>query len=157
MLVVADASPVNYLIAIDEIELLPYLFERVILPDAVLRELQDPEAPVKVRNWTAHLPEWLEVRTPGNIVIPELDVLDDGERSAIQLAIQLNADAVLIDEILGRRVAKSLHLEIRGTLGILERAATMGKIHFRTALSKLDRTNFRVSDAVRQEFLRRNP
>ena len=110
MLVVADASPVNYLVWIDEIELLPYLFDRIILPDVVLRELQDPDAPAKVRNWVARSPEWLEVRTPDNIVIPELAVLDDGERSALQLAIQLNADAVLIDEIYGRRVAKSLHL-----------------------------------------------
>jgi predicted nucleic acid-binding protein len=40
MIVVADTSPLNYLILIDEIELLPDLFEKVLLPSAVLQELK---------------------------------------------------------------------------------------------------------------------
>jgi predicted nucleic acid-binding protein len=38
-LVIADTSPVNYLILIGHIELLPALFEKVILPSAVRDEL----------------------------------------------------------------------------------------------------------------------
>ncbi len=63
---------------------------------------------------------------------------------------------MLIDEVDGRRQAERLHLEVRGTLGILERAAKLGRINFREALSKLQQTNFRVSPAVRTAFLKRN-
>jgi Domain of unknown function (DUF3368) len=63
---------------------------------------------------------------------------------------------VLIDEADGRQQAEKLHLEVRGTLGILEHAAKLGKINFRQALKKLEQTNFRVSPVVRTAFLKRN-
>jgi predicted nucleic acid-binding protein len=34
VLVIADTSPLNYLILIDAVELLPPLYERIVLPDA---------------------------------------------------------------------------------------------------------------------------
>ena len=82
--------------------------------------------------------------------------LDFGEREAIQLALELGVRTVLIDEADGRQQAERFHLEVRGTLGILERGAKSGKINFRQALSKLEQTNFRVSPAVRKVFLERN-
>ena len=45
MLVVADTSPINYLILIQHELLLPTLYTQVIIPPAVLRELEDPETP----------------------------------------------------------------------------------------------------------------
>jgi len=38
-LVVADTGPLNYLVLIDAIELLPKLFKRVFTPEAVRAEL----------------------------------------------------------------------------------------------------------------------
>jgi predicted nucleic acid-binding protein len=73
------------------------------------------------------------------------------------LPVELRADAVLIDETEGRKLAESLDLEVRGTLGILERAAKLGMVDFRRALSKLEQTSFRISPAVRETFLRRFP
>lgn len=64
---------------------------------------------------------------------------------------------MLIDEAEGRREAERLHLEVRGTLGILERGAHLGKANLREALSKLEQTNFRMSPAVRAALLKRNP
>ena len=61
MLVVADTSPINYLILIQHEPLLPTLYTQVIIPTAVLRELQDPETPESVRTWVAHPPAWFEV------------------------------------------------------------------------------------------------
>ena len=83
--------------------------------------------------------------------------LDVGEREAIQLALELGISTVLLDETDGRQEAENLHLEVRGTLGILERGAKLGKINFRQALSKLEQSNFRISPAVRAAFLKRNP
>jgi predicted nucleic acid-binding protein len=51
MIVVADTSPVNYLVLIDEIELLPFLFGHVLLPRAVFQELQHSKTPEKMRQW----------------------------------------------------------------------------------------------------------
>jgi predicted nucleic acid-binding protein len=49
-LIIADTGPINYLVLIGSIDLLPILFERVILPSAVQAELSDPDAPPLVRN-----------------------------------------------------------------------------------------------------------
>jgi predicted nucleic acid-binding protein len=57
MIVVADTSPINYLLLTRKIEVLPQLFGRVIVPEAVFRELSDSLAPQPVRNWVARLPD----------------------------------------------------------------------------------------------------
>jgi hypothetical protein len=44
-LVITDTSPLNYLVLTGEVELLRRLYSRVVVPDAVLRELQDTKAP----------------------------------------------------------------------------------------------------------------
>jgi predicted nucleic acid-binding protein len=102
MIVVADTSPLNYLLLIDEIDLLPALFGRVILPHAVFEELQHPKTSLRVRQWVADLPAWLEVRKVASIANPALMGLDVGEREAIQLALELGINIVLIDEADGR-------------------------------------------------------
>jgi predicted nucleic acid-binding protein len=55
-LIIADTGPINYLALIGNIDLLPILFEKVILPSAVQAELTDPDAPPLVRNWIANPP-----------------------------------------------------------------------------------------------------
>jgi predicted nucleic acid-binding protein len=82
--------------------------------------------------------------------------LDVGEPEAIKLALELGIGTVLLDEMDGRQEAEKLHLEVRGTLGILEHGAKIGKTNFRVALSKLEQSNFRISLEVRAAFLKRN-
>jgi predicted nucleic acid-binding protein len=60
--VVADTGPLNYLIQIEAIDLLPQLFGRIFVPAAVQDELAHPLAPAVVRTWVAHSPPWLEVK-----------------------------------------------------------------------------------------------
>ena len=157
MIVVADTSPLNYLVLIDEVDLLPALFGEVLIPQAVFQELKHPKTPAKVQQWISHFPAWLEVRTVASVPSPALMKLDVGEREAFQLALELGISTVLLDETDGRQEAENLHLEVRGTLGILERGAKLGKINFRQALSKLEQSNFRISPTVRAAFLERNP
>jgi predicted nucleic acid-binding protein len=64
-LVIADTGPVNYLILIAHIEILPLLFEKVILPSAVADELANSGAHLLVRNWIAHPPAWVEIHQTG--------------------------------------------------------------------------------------------
>lgn len=61
-LVIADTGPVNYLLLIGHIEILPALFEKVILPSAVKDELANPATPLPVRNWIAAPPLWVDIR-----------------------------------------------------------------------------------------------
>ena len=64
-LVVADTGPVNYLLLIGHIEILPALFDKVILPSVVGDELAKPNAPLPVRNWIASPPAWVENTADG--------------------------------------------------------------------------------------------
>jgi predicted nucleic acid-binding protein len=60
-LVVADSSPLNYLVWIEQVEILPALFERIFVPEVVQNELRHSEAPESVRRWIAAPPSWLEI------------------------------------------------------------------------------------------------
>lgn len=59
MIAVADASPLCYLVLIGKIDLLPELFLRVVVPQAVITELLHEDAPAAVRNWASNLPGWV--------------------------------------------------------------------------------------------------
>jgi predicted nucleic acid-binding protein len=156
MIVVADASPLNYLILIDQANLLFSLFGEVLLPHAVHRELQHLKTPERVRQWIAKAPEWLKVRGIQTTPSEPLLILDIGEREAIQLAVEVSTDAVLMDDAEGRSVAESFGLRVSGTLGILERAGHLGMIDLRQAIAKLEQTNFRISPELREALIRRN-
>jgi len=78
----------NYLILVEEIELLPMIFGQVLLPTTVFQELQHPRTSLKVREWVANLPAWIEVRPVSPVTNPALLTLDPGERDAIGLALE---------------------------------------------------------------------
>jgi predicted nucleic acid-binding protein len=56
--VVADTSPICYLVLIGEVEILPALFEKIVVPTAVRDELAHAGAPEAVRNWMRAPPRW---------------------------------------------------------------------------------------------------
>lgn len=86
---------------------------------------------------------------------PETADLDDGERQAISLALQVGAEYILMDDDQGRRAAIHLHRMVIGTVGILERAAAHGLLDFKLAFAKLSATNFRMSPGFRRAILER--
>ena len=107
MLVVADTSPLNYLVWIGFSEILPQIYGHVVIPSAVRNELLVPEAPMAVRSWAQNLPGWVGLEDPQERSLddPQLRSLHDGERAAIALAIHLKAAVVLIDERAGSLVS----------------------------------------------------
>lgn len=117
--VVADTSPLNYLVQIECDFLLPLLYRRVIAPPIVLAELTHFNAPPLVAKWVTQAPVWLEVLSSETQPDEDLCMLDAGERDAIQLAIELHAQEILIDESKGRREAQSRGFSVVGTLGVL--------------------------------------
>jgi predicted nucleic acid-binding protein len=67
MIVIADTSPLNYLILISEAAVLRDLYGRVVIPAAVREELTSRYSPDPVRRWMENAPQWLEVRTVADL------------------------------------------------------------------------------------------
>jgi predicted nucleic acid-binding protein len=154
-LVIADTGPVNYLLLIGHIEILPALFERVILPSAVKDELANPDTPLLVRNWIAAPPSWVNVRHTAkplsNISMAELGA---GETEAITLAVELHADLLLMDDRRGVTVALQRGLTVTGTMGLLARAAKHGLLDLAAAFDRLKQTNFRYRQEIMEQLLK---
>jgi predicted nucleic acid-binding protein len=154
-LVVADTGPINYLVLIDAIEVLPKLFEQVLVPAAVYDELSHADAPPPVRAFILRVPAWLEIRPnpdrggenandPG---------LDEGEWAAIALATSIGADLILMDDRAGVAAAYRRGLAVTGTLGVLDLAARRGLLDIATAVARLKATNFRYPPEVIEALL----
>ncbi len=152
MTVVSNTTPLNYLILIGAVEVLPGLFQRVLTPEAVVGELLDPRAPNLVCNRAANPPAWLAILPVNLPPDPSLDELHAGEREAIMLSEQVAADLLLVDERHAWRVAGQRGLTTMGTLGVLETAAERGLLDFGDALARLRQTAFHVSEAVLAPF-----
>jgi predicted nucleic acid-binding protein len=150
-LAIADTSPINYLILIDHVEILPRLFARVVLPSAVEAELVASDAPADVRTWIATPPGWLEIIAAP--VVPNTAGIHRGEAAAIALANSMSADLLLIDDRKGVDVARRQGLRVTGTLGVLDVAAEHGLVDFAEAIRALERTTFRRSDELLNALL----
>ena len=107
------------MVPIGHIDVLPVLFENVILPSAVQAELTDPDAPASVRNWIANPLAWLEIyETPARrFDHGSVEGLDEGEAAAIALAASLRADLLLMDDRKGVIVARGKGLRVTGHPG----------------------------------------
>lgn len=156
MIIVADTSPICYLILLGKIELLQQLFGGVIIPQKVYSELISEGAPSRVQEWMERMPNWLEVRlvTGGND--SGLRNLDPGEREAIMLAENLAANLIIIDERAGRAIAEKRGLKVTGLLGVLELAANADLIELPTVIRALQKTNFRIAPNLLNSVLNRH-
>jgi len=152
--VVSDTSPLHYLILCDAENVLPKLFQRVIIPPMVFHELQQTNTPQPVRQWAAKLPEWVSVQTPKAVNL-KLDV-DAGELEAICLAREIHADALLMDDRAGRTAAIQCGLAVVGTIGLLEQAAARELIQLPKTLAKLRQTNVRLDAELIRAALARD-
>jgi predicted nucleic acid-binding protein len=158
MKAVSNTTPLRYLIAIEQDDLLGQLFEKVFVPVAVYEELTETRTPETVRHRVSSLPAWLEVRTVQEIQTSTFPVtLHRGEREAILLTEALRADVLLIDEQIGRTIALSRNLPLSGTLGVLERADRMGFVSdFPRLLQQLKASGFFITEALVQQLLERH-
>jgi len=153
MIVVADTSPINYLVLIDEIDVLPKLLRQIAIPTGVLSELQRDKTPRKVRGWAEANPPWLSVEMVTVTPEIELEKLGRGEYEAIILAEKLQANLLIIDDRAGRKAAVRIGLRTVGTLFVLQRASRRAILDLPQALEKLQRTNFRISPKILQSLL----
>ena len=157
MIVVSDTTPLRHLVAIGQVHLLQQLFGRVVVPETVIRELRAEKTPAIVTDWLRQLPQWLVVRTGLERKLSATDNgLDPGELEAIEIALDLASDLILLDDSHARKFALGLGLPVTGTLGVLERADVSGLLpDLPGTLARLEASGFYLSSRLRESMLMR--
>ena len=129
MKVVSNSSPLVNLSRVAQLDLLQQLYGKVLIPEAVYHEVV-----VKGRGMPGAFAvagaEWIVVRAVKDLYrsrILSYD-LDPGEAECIALAIEEEADVLLMDERIGREKARHLGLQCVGILGLLIEAKQRGFI-----------------------------
>lgn len=154
MIVVSNTSPITNLAAIGQLGLLHQIYQQIIIPEEVYRELTadggiHPGAIVQTLNW-------IEVKSAINralVTAIQLE-LDEGEAEAVALAHEIAADLVLIDERRGREVAARFGLRVLGLAGVLIEAKQRGLlIEIKPHLDALINSGFRISQRLYARIL----
>lgn len=156
MTIVSNASPLIGIARIDKLDLLRELYGELVIPEAVWHEVvvrgagQPGAEQIKASGWInqAHV----ENRTLVQVLSQDLDV---GEAESIALALEVQAEILLMDERLGRETADHLGLRYIGVIGILVQAKHKGLIdRIEPSLKALrDLAGFRVSDELYMRVL----
>jgi uncharacterized protein len=157
MIIVSNTSPLSSLAKVDKLSLLENIYGQVNIPQAVYDELTDIRAGEKVNNAIINA-NWIEIQSVTNKqLVKKLEFnLDQGEAEAIILAVELNANQLLIDERLGRQEAKKLGLSLIGVLGMLLIAKKRGLIsNVKSVMDDLiTQTTFRVGEQLYYRILK---
>jgi predicted nucleic acid-binding protein len=145
-------SDTTSLIALDKLEslgLLGSIFDSVLLPFAVLSELEIGSSKIRERLETAGCFEFISLEDSEQLSSLRI-MLDLGEAEAITLAIDRKLP-ILIDERKGRSIAKQLNLTVTGFAGVLILAVKKKSLKPAKAQEMLDQAiinGFRLSDAL---------
>jgi hypothetical protein len=122
MIVVSDTSILIVLSQMRQLSLLPLLFEEIAIPEVVRIEYEmRPEQDGFVE--LSKLP-WITIHDINRV--NQRPDLGKGEAAAIELALEIEPDFLLIDDRRGRSAASELGIPVIGTIGVLELAAKSG-------------------------------
>ena len=153
MIVVSDTSPLCYLILLGQIEVLPTLYQNVLIPQAVAAELRAAASPPEVRAWITHPPSWLQVQSVELSQSMPAKNLDLGEREAIAIAEQLSADLIILDDKAARQFASNKGLKVIGLLGILKESVNAKLLDLEVTFEQLRSAGFWVSPQLLKQLL----
>ncbi len=144
-MVVSNTSPLIVLSNTGELDLLRFLFGRIAIPRGVAEEFGE------------QLPEWIEVKDVQNQVVVSLlrEKLHKGESEAIALAVELNAELVIIDDKTARNTASYLGLNVIGTAGLILLGKKKGYYkEIKPVVDNLTKKGFRLSNDVMEQILK---
>ncbi len=150
MIVVSDTSCISNLLIINELDLLRKIYSQIFIPPAVYNEILALEKGGKDLNYFKSQ-EWIISKTDftKNISLLPPKNIDPGEAEAIDLAIYLKAERLLIDERKGSVLAKELGITTIGLLGILKIAKENHLIlSVKKLLDQLIENNFWISNEL---------
>ena len=156
MIIVSDTSALSNLALIEHLWLLEAIYQTVIIPQAVANELA---AASSSKISTILQLKWIQTQAIIDTQIAnQLQAergLDIGEAHAIVLALELNADDLLMDERLGRQEALRFGIPIIGILGVLILAKQRQLIpKVQTVMDSLmNQAGFRVSSQLYRQVL----
>lgn len=151
--VVVDSSVLISLAAGEVFHLLRDFYSTIYIPPEVWQEVISSPKPFGLKETQqAATDGWLIVQKPQTSrQIDDLPFsLDRGEAEALALALEFPESLLLVDDFQGRRAAKILGIKFTGTLGVLLRAKSEGKIAALRPILELlgQRTKFWLSSAV---------
>ena len=142
--IISDTSCFIVLLKIGELEILHKLFTNIVTTPEIANEFGEV------------LPDWVEliaVKDRQKQQLLETQV-DKGEASAIALALEIDNSLLIIDDYKARRLAKTLHIDYMGTIGVLIMAKQRGIIKtIKPFLEKIKTTNFRISAELELQAL----
>ena len=139
--IIADSSPLIALALIEQLELLPQLYQSVYAPPAVWEEVTVKGVGLPGAQAVSQV-SWLQIQTPEAAILePLLILVDRGEAEAIALAQSIPNSTVLLDDAQARRVAERLTIRRIGTLGVLRRAKKAGLVMALTPYIQTLQTN----------------
>jgi uncharacterized protein len=119
--VISNTTPLISLLKIGKLSLLHEIYGEIIVPNGVFDELEDGKSKPYYQNISKL--DWIKISSISNRdSFTYFFDLDKGEAEVLILAHEMNADLVLIDEIMARRYAKILQLNLSGTIGVLLKA-----------------------------------
>jgi predicted nucleic acid-binding protein len=155
-LVVSDTSPIRALNFLGLLPVLEQLYGPIIVPPAVEQELAKPREGFEAIDITRLAFIRVQVPQDRQRVDSFLSTLDLGESEALALAIEIEADVVLIDESDGRRAATMNGLPWLGTLAVLLEAKVRGHVaEVRPLMDRLtDELGFFIAPSLKHRVLR---
>lgn len=155
MEIICNTSPLQYLHQLKLLHILPTLFDKVVVPPAVVVELNEgwhQGVDVPIPKDLA----WIEVRVPvGTVVLPLVTDLGPGETGVLALALESSDAVIILDDALARRISKALKIRFTGTLGLLLDAKRRNLIPtVEPLLDQLQALRFRLHPETRLTILR---
>ncbi|MBB4080800.1 hypothetical protein GGR28_003435 [Lewinella aquimaris] len=152
MIVVSDTSTITNLYQVHRLDLLKSLYGTIIIPPGVRRELYR----IQGQEEAIEKLEWIKTEYPKNqnLIAELLNELDLGESEAIALAVELQAEYLIIDEYKGRAIAERKGVKIVGLLGVLIASKVNGHIEaIKPLVEKIQSNGFRLNSSLIDKVL----
>lgn len=151
---VVNASPLILLARVDRLDLLVSLAKPLVLPEAVVREIQAGSHHDETADRIKDLPSILRVAdrpVPNRIRRWDLGA---GESQVLAHGLERPGSEVVLDDLAARRCARSLELPMIGTLGVVILCRHRGVISAaRPIIEKLREAGLRLKPALMEEAL----
>ena len=153
--VIVNTSPLFYLHRLGYINLLEKLYTEIVIPEAVVVELKEGELAgedtpkIEEYNWI----KIKKVTIPAFIkMIPDLGY---GEAEVLALGCEEFEPLLIMDDTLGRKIAKLQSFKLTGTAGVLLRSKKEGYIaEIKPMIERLKEVGFYLSDELIAEILK---
>lgn len=153
--IICNTSPLQYLHQIDQLSIIHNLVGSIIVPPAVIAELNAGIAK------GLDLPQiekikWIKIRAPISVAATSLITdLGPGESQVLMLALEIPGSIAILDDFLARRIAVSKGIAIKGTLGLLLDAKRAGYIPLvKPSIDMLSDRGFRLALHTREAVLK---